>query len=238
MYLAKHLPVGHHTPMWGVCFGARCRATGCESAPRRFILAIVAAVAVLVPSACAYKGITMPPAEAVTVHGAGTLAPATRSSTADTYNPALAPVGARLSATLTPSGNTTTAELTVSGMLPNRSYAVHAHTNVCGETGAAAGPHYQNHIDPAATPQKPSSNPEYANPRNEVWLDLRADGSGSGTARTTVPFVFTDRGPGSIVVHEAMETETAPGKAGQAGARIACLNLAPEGGPQGTYPSS
>jgi Cu-Zn family superoxide dismutase len=64
-------------------------------------------------------------------------------------------------------------------------------------------------------------------------LDLHTDATGSGTARTTVPFVFCDRGPGSIVVHEAMETETAPGKAGQAGARIACLTLSPEGGSQG-----
>lgn len=192
----------------------------------------------LLPTACAYKGLTMSTADEVALHGEGTLAPASRAAPADTYNPALAPVGARLSATLTPSGQTTTAQLTVSGMLPDRGYAVHAHTNACGDTGAAAGPHYQNHIDPATTPQKPSSNPEYANPQNEVWLDVRTDGNGSGTARTTVPFVFTDRGPGSIVVHEAMETGTAPGQAGQAGARIACLTLAPAGGTQGVHPSS
>ena len=203
---------------------------------------MVTATVALLPAACAYKGLSMPAADAVTLHGQGTLAPATRSSTADTYNPALAPSGARLSATLIPSGKTTTVELTASGMLPNRSYAAHAHTNVCGDTGAAAGPHYQNRIDPAATPQKASSDPEYANPRNEVWLELRTDATGSGTARTTVPFVFTDRGPGSIVVHEAMETATAPGKAGTAGSRIACLTLAPEGGAHGggqsVHPSS
>jgi Cu-Zn family superoxide dismutase len=199
---------------------------------------MVTAIAVLTPTACAYKGLSMGP-EAVTLHGEGTLAAPTASSTAaDTYNPALAPPGARLSATLTPSGDTTTVVLVVSGLLPNRGYAAHAHTNVCGVTGAAAGPHYQNRIDPAATPQKPSSDPAYANPRNEVWLDVRTDATGSGTARTTVPFVFSDRGPGSIVVHEAMETETAPGKAGQAGARIACVTLAPAGEGQGVHPSS
>jgi Cu-Zn family superoxide dismutase len=42
---------------------------------------------------------------------------------------------------------------------------------------------------------------------------------------TTVPFIFTDRAPGSIVVHEADHTETAPGKAGTAGAGIACLTV-------------
>jgi Cu-Zn family superoxide dismutase len=161
-------------------------------------------MAVVLPTACAYKGISMPPVDAVTLHGESTLAAPTLSSTAETYNPALAPVGARLSATLTPSGNSTTAELTVSGMLPDRAYAAHAHTNVCGQTGAAAGPHYQNRIDPAATPQKPSADPQYANPRNEVWLDVHTDATGSGTARTTVPFVFGDRGPGSIVVHVGM----------------------------------
>jgi superoxide dismutase, Cu-Zn family len=227
--------------MRGVCFGGQCRSTVSQKqllleralahrvTRRRFAPAIATAMAVVLPTACAYKGLGMSPVDAVTLHGQGTLAAPTLSSTAETYNPVLAPVGARVSATLTPSGNSTTAELTVTGMLPNRGYAAHAHTNVCGQTGVAAGPHYQNQIDPAATPQKPSTDPHYANPRNEVWLDLRTDATGSGTARTTVPFVFGDRGPGSIVVHEGMETEMAPGKAGQAGARIACVTLAPQG---------
>ncbi|MCA1709291.1 MAG: superoxide dismutase family protein, partial [Actinobacteria bacterium] len=90
-----------------------------------------------------------------------------------------------------------------------------------------AGPHYQNRIDPAARPQEPSTNPEYANPRNEIWLDVRTDVDGSGNARTTVPFSFTDRTPGSIVVHEAPATATAPGQAGRAGVPIACVTLSP-----------
>ncbi|MGH3812641.1 MAG: hypothetical protein ACRDUV_09325 [Pseudonocardiaceae bacterium] len=126
---------------------------------------------------------------------------------------------------MTSSANSTVAELMVTGLLPNRGYAVHAHTNACGATGEAAGPHYQNRIDPAATPQAPSTNPEYANPSNEIWLDVRTDAAGSGTSQTTVPFMFTDRAPGSIVVHEAMATATHPGQAGQAGARLACLVL-------------
>ncbi len=214
------------------------RAADDPAARRRFAAALATAVAVALPAACAYKGISMSAVDAVTLHGQGTLGAPTLASTAETYNQALAPVGARLSATLTPSGNSTTAELTVSGMLPNRSYAAHAHTNVCGQTGAAAGPHYQNRIDPAATPQKPSADSQYANPHNEVWLDVRTDGTGSGTARTTVPFIFGDRGPGSIVVHEGMDTETAPGKAGQAGSRIACVTLAPQGQRSAVHPSS
>ncbi len=164
-------------------------------------------------------------APAVALYGSGRLAAPNPVETAVTYNPAAAPIGAALAATMTPSANSTVAELVVSGLLPNRGYAVHAHTRVCGATGEAAGPHYQNRIDPAATPQAPSTDPEYANPSNEIWLDVRTDAAGSGTSQTTVPFLFTERAPGSIVVHEAMATATQRGQAGQAGARLACLVL-------------
>ncbi|MGH3767496.1 MAG: hypothetical protein ACRDTX_20490, partial [Pseudonocardiaceae bacterium] len=202
---------------------------------RRLSFTFVVAVAALLPTACAYKGLSMSEVTAVVLHGEDRLVAPTPSATADTYNPALAPVGAALTANLNPSGDTTVVELQVSGMVPNRGYAAHAHTNACGQNPAAAGPHYQNRVDPAATPQAPSSNPEYANPRNEVWLELRTDATGAGTARTTVPFVFADRGPGSIVLHEAEQTETGPGSAGKAGARVACLTLAAVGR-QGFHP--
>jgi Cu-Zn family superoxide dismutase len=198
---------------------------------------MVTVVAAVMPAACAYKGLSMAAQTAVTLHGEGTLAEPNPNAnlTADTYNSALAPAGARLKVAMTPSNETTNAELTVSGLLPNRGYAVHAHTNACGGAPSAGGPHYQNRIDPAATPQAPSTNPEYANPSNEIWLDVRTDAAGSGTSRTTVPFVFTDRGPGSIMVHEAMQTATGPGQAGTAGDRIACLTLTAVQ-PQGTDP--
>ncbi|MGH3694297.1 MAG: superoxide dismutase [Pseudonocardiaceae bacterium] len=189
---------------------------------RRFALVMVAA-ATLMPAACAYRGLGV--GNAPVLHGEGTLAPPTSSSTADTYNPALAPVGARLTADLRPSGETTIAELVVAEMLPNRGYAAHAHVNGCGDDPGPERPHYQNNVDPAATPEAPSTNPEYANPNNEIWLDFRTDATGAGTARTTVPFVFDERGPGSIMVHEAEQTATGPGKAGTAGARIACVAL-------------
>ncbi|MFZ2116018.1 MAG: superoxide dismutase family protein [Pseudonocardiaceae bacterium] len=136
------------------------------------------------------------------------------------------PIGAAMTAAGIPSsGGSTRAEFAVSGLLPNRGYAVHAHTKACGTTADAAGPHFQNRIDPAATPQAPSSDPKYANPSNEIWLDVRTDATGTGTAPTTVPFMRTDRAPGSIVVHEAMQTATDPGHAGKVGARLACLTL-------------
>ncbi|MQA12940.1 MAG: superoxide dismutase [Pseudonocardiaceae bacterium] len=155
----------------------------------------------------------------------GTLAPPESAGDAYTYDPALAPVGAQLVATVTEAASSTTVKLEATGLLPDRGYAVHAHVNPCGATGDAAGPHFQNRIDPAATPQQPSSDPTYANPQNEIWLDLRTNGQGAGSSIAEVPFTFTDRAPASIVVHEAMSTATAAGEAGSAGDRLACLNL-------------
>ena len=74
----------------------------------------------------------------------------------------------------------TEVRLDVDGLLPNRGYAAHAHVNACGPTGDVAGPHFQNQVDPAAAPGKPSTDPAYANPQNEIWLDLRTDGDGAG----------------------------------------------------------
>lgn len=232
--LAKHLPVGHDTPMWGSSTGGRSHPQDAGRGPstrtvnvrrvvRRQITLIMVAAAALLPAACAYRGLGV--SNAVALRGEGTLAAPTSSSTADTYNPATAPVGAQLTATLTPAGDSTIAELMVTGMVPNRGYAAHAHVNGCGDDPGPERPHYQDNEDPAATSEAPSTNPEYANPNNEIWLDFRTDATGAATARTTVPFVITDRGPGSIVVHEAEQTATGPGKAGTAGARIACVAL-------------
>lgn len=181
------------------------------------------------PMACAYEGLTMSAARAVVLQGQGALAAPAPGSMAETYNPALVPMGARLNASMNPTGESTTAVLEVSGMLPNRSYAVLAHTHACGADPAVAGPAYQNRVDPAATAQKPSTNPEFTNPQNEVWMEVRTDSNGAGTARTTVPFVFNDRGPGSLMVHRAMEIATGPGHASDAGAPVACLTMSAVG---------
>ena len=120
------------------------------------------------------------------------------TSKAITYNTALVPLGAGILTSLEPAGgdrSRTVATLTVTGLLRNRGYAAHAHTHPCSATGEDAGPHYQNHVDPAATPQHPSTDPHYANPRNDIWLDVRTDANGQGVSRTIVPFVFTNRPP-------------------------------------------
>lgn len=215
---------------------------------RRLTLAIVTTAVAVLPTACAYKGLSMAAVTAHNLHGDAALeAPAqtpnvgTASATttrAETYNPALAPLGAHLTAALVPSGESTNAEFTVSGLQPNRGYAVAAHVNTCSGSPDGLGPRYQNRIDPAvnqtAVGVAPSTDPQYANPNNEIWLDVRTDASGSGTSRTTVPFVFTDRGPGSIVVGDAQQTATGPGEAGNGGTPVACLTLSavqPPGAP-------
>lgn len=165
----------------------------------------------------------------ISLIGSGTFTLPDPTSKAITYNTALVPVDAGILASIEPAGgwdrSQTVATLTVTGLLPNRGYAVHAHTNPCGATDQDAGPHYPNHLDLAATAQHPSTDPHYANPRNEIWLDVRTDANGEGIPRTTVPFIFTDRAPGSLVIHEAQSTATGPGHAGEAGARVACLTL-------------
>jgi Cu-Zn family superoxide dismutase len=205
---------------------------------RRLRLVTGTALLALMPMACAYNGLSLPAVTAMTLHGDGTLTqPSPESAAAPntgtlayTYNPASAPPGARVMVVMTPSGESTNAQLTVSGLLPNRGYAVHANVNACSPNPAAEGPIYQNRVDPAVNPTsitgETSTTPEYANPRNEVWLDVHTDAAGSGTSRTTVPFVFTDRGPGSIVVDDAPDTPTALSQAAKGGAaRAACVSL-------------
>lgn len=178
-------------------------------------------LALLVGGAALVASCAGPPASAASpLVTRGVLAP---SGPAVTYDPAAAPEAARLAVEVTAHRGATTATFRVEGMVPGRGYAAHAHVRSCGPGGADAGPHYQDRIDPAATPETPSSDPAYANPRNEFWLDLRTDATGAGSATTTVPFALADRAPESVVVHESETTATAPGRAGGAGGRLACL---------------
>ena len=143
-----------------------------------------------------------------------------------TYDEQIVPTGARVQLAIDQSAaDRTTVSLAVDGLIPNRSYAVHIHARQCGLSGADAGPHYQHTIDPAAGPQNPSSDPAFANPQNEVWLDVSTDAAGRGSSQAPVPFGFTERPPGSVVIHEAARTATEPGKAGSAGNRVACFTI-------------
>jgi Cu-Zn family superoxide dismutase len=145
----------------------------------------------------------------------------TSPGTAVTYDTALVPAGARVAVSSETGDGGTTVTLAVRGLEPDRRYGAHAHAAPCGDTGDAAGPHFQNEVDPV----QPSVDPAFANPQNEIWLDLQTDSAGAGTASATVPWGFTrDRRAQSVVIH-AMPTATAPGEAGTAGARAGCVTV-------------
>ncbi len=148
---------------------------------------------------------------------------ATFSTTADpaiTYAEDLVRVGARVAVSAESADGSTTVRLAVRGLQPGRTYGAHAHSMPCGPDGEAAGGHFQHRPDP----QQPSTDPAFANPDNEVWLDLTTDAAGAGTAEVTVPWQFTDRRPRSVVIH-AEPTRTGPGEAGSAGQRAACITV-------------
>lgn len=118
-----------------------------------------------------------------------------------------------------PDGSTKIA-VTLTGLEPNREYGAHVHTNPCGPAGSDAGPHFQDVPDP----EQPSTNPEYANPDNEVWLDFTTDAAGNATVVEYGDWQLQDRKANSFVIHEH-HTLTDPGEAGEAGDRLACMNV-------------
>ena len=155
----------------------------------------------------------------------GTFAAWAADQTAITYDPALVPIGASALVTVSPAVVDTTVQLDVEGLLPSRAYGAHLHTNVCGAKGDDAGPHYQHHHDPKAEASPPSVDPSFANPSNEIWLDFTTDVAGTASVASTVAWRFDqDTPPRSLVIH-AEHTKTAPGKAGTAGSRLACITL-------------
>ncbi|MFJ1766285.1 superoxide dismutase [Amycolatopsis sp. NPDC088138] len=175
------------------------------------VLAAVAAL--LTPGVAAASS----PVHTATAHG--TFAAYAPSAHAVTYRPDLVPAGARAHVFSLSAARTTTS-LVVTGLLPSHTYGAHAHAQPCGATGDAAGPHFQHVPDPV----KPSVDPAYANPRNEIWLDFTTDRLGTGFALSTVDWTFGPRRARSVVVHET-HTHTDPGHAGTAGARLACLDV-------------
>ena len=138
------------------------------------------------------------------------------------YDSALVPEGAtaRVQEVRTASGSTVV-QLQVRGLLPDHEYGAHAHVNACGSTGAAAGPHYQDVVAPAGH----GTDPAYANPENEVWLDLTTDSEGNGSAQALVGWQFRPSGANSVILH-VHHTDTEEGTAGTAGPRIGCLTVA------------
>lgn len=116
--------------------------------------------------------------------------------------------------------------LKVSGMRPAAKYGAHAHVGACGNpesdsAGLAAGPHFQRVQDP----RTPSVDPAYANPQNEIWLDVTTNDAGNGQAKSVVDWQFEPtRRAKSVIIHE-MHTLTTEGRHGVAGKRVACIDV-------------
>jgi Cu-Zn family superoxide dismutase len=139
---------------------------------------------------------------------------------ATNYDKALVPDGAKLFVAAAAHDGLTTVVINVRGLVPNRAYGAHAHTKPCGAKPDEAGPHFQHMADPV----KPSVDPKFANPQNEIWLDFTTDAKGNATVASTVDWTFGEAPAGSVVIH-AESTKTEPGKAGTAGARVACTSV-------------
>jgi superoxide dismutase, Cu-Zn family len=177
-------------------------------------IAVLGLIALIVPAVALVQPASGAQQAGVTVVW-GTFGSFSPGTAAVTYNPALVPFGAKASSVGLTVATGTVVTLSVHGLLPGREYGAHVHTQPCGADPADAGGHYQNMVDP----HQPSTDPAFANNRNEIWLDFTTDAHGNGFALSTVDWGFTDRHAHSVMIHDH---HTHAG--GAAGARLACVN--------------
>jgi Cu-Zn family superoxide dismutase len=188
--------------------------------PRHLLPAVLGALLVAgcaTPDTVVPTGATVPAVHTVQVSESF----GTGAGPAITYAEERVPAGARGAVRSRSGDGTTTVMLAVRGVERNRVYGAHVHTRPCGVQPDSAGPHFQYSPDPV----QPSTDPTFANPQNEIWLDLTTDDTGAGSAESTVAWTFPDdRRPKSVVLHEH-HTSSEPGEAGTAGGRVACISV-------------
>ncbi|MFD9123896.1 superoxide dismutase family protein [Kitasatospora sp. NPDC059571] len=136
--------------------------------------------------------------------------------TAVSYAPDLVPYGAHVRVMEERTASGTAVTVVLRGAAAGLPLAAHVHTGRCGADPAVAGPHYQDRVDPV----QPSTDPAYANDRNEARLALRTDARGSAAARTDLAWSFRPGEARSLVLHTA-----APAGTHAAGERIACVSV-------------
>ena len=117
------------------------------------------------------------------------------------------------------------------GMKPEHTYGAHAHVGECGLLGSKAGPHFQQVPFPAGSA---ATDPLYANPANEIWLDVTTNAAGNGSSLAKQAWQFAPgTGAKSVIIHEkrtgtgAADPLTGEVKepAGTAGTRLACVDV-------------
>lgn len=140
--------------------------------------------------------------------------------TAVTYDEELVSTEGEVDLEIIPGDGSTQFHLEVDDLEPERDYGAHIHTDMCGEDPDDAGPHYQDDPDP----EQPSTDPTYANSDNEVWLDFTTDDDGEAESATEVDWLVRSGEAGSLVIH-AEHTSHEEGSAGEAGDRLACVNV-------------
>ncbi|MFD5922364.1 superoxide dismutase family protein [Kitasatospora sp. NPDC058201] len=137
--------------------------------------------------------------------------------TAVSHAPDLVPYGSHVRVVVDRSApGRTVLTMSVTGVAADREFPVHLHTGPCGADPAASGPHYQDAVDPV----RPSTDPAYANDRNELRLALRTDGHGDGTAATVVAWQPRAGEARSLVLHAGGPTDPT-GARGRHGAQDA-----------------
>ncbi|NLU69289.1 superoxide dismutase family protein [Streptomyces sp. HNM0574] len=156
----------------------------------------------------------------LTAHGKFARPGAGATPPAVTYDTRAVPEGARIAVAQRSEAGRTKVAVKVSGLEPNRTFGAHVHTKPCADVPDSSGPHYQNRKDPV----QPSKDPAYANPRNEVWLDMSTDAKGRASAKSGNDWNFRKGGARSVVIHEHA-THTGHGEAGVAGDRLACFSV-------------
>ncbi|MFJ3988552.1 superoxide dismutase family protein [Streptomyces sp. NPDC090032] len=146
------------------------------------------------------------------------------ASPALTYDMKLVPAGARIEVVQRGGHGRVSVSVRVEGLVAGRAYGAQVHQGECGGDPAAAGGHYQHREDPV----RPSRDPAYANPENEVWLGFTTDAQGAGAATARQGWEFRPGEARSVVLH---------GMPGGAGARIACFTVPFEPVPSESMPS-
>ncbi|MEV6976813.1 superoxide dismutase family protein [Kitasatospora sp. NPDC093806] len=137
--------------------------------------------------------------------------------TAISHAPDLVPYGSHVKVVVDRSvPGRTVLTLSVAGVAADHEFPVHLHTGPCGADPAASGPHYQDAVDPV----HPSTDPRYANDRNELRLALRTDARGEGTAAATVGWQPRAGEARSLVLHAG-----SPAGGHGSADRVACVTL-------------
>ncbi|WP_159944172.1 MULTISPECIES: superoxide dismutase family protein [unclassified Nocardiopsis] len=155
---------------------------------------------------------------------ASTFLPPGEGTGAITYDETAVPEGATSDVQVRTEEGRTHVQFTGTGLEADRDFGAHVHTKPCGEEPGDSGPHYQNEVDPEASEDSPSTDPAYANPENEVWLDFTTDESGNAVSTATVDWEFREGEARSLVLHDH-HTSTEEDEAGTAGDRLACVSV-------------